>query len=79
MHSQKVSDTPTKTWIITQMNREIFSAHCDCMAGLGESCSHVGALLFFIEAALKTRDSRTVTEQKAYWMLPSACKEIPYA
>ena len=49
------------------------------MAGLGESCSHVGALLFFIEAAVKIRDSRTVTEQKAYWMLPSACKEIPYA
>ena len=25
-------------------------AHCDCVAGLGEVCSHVGAVLFYIEA-----------------------------
>ena len=49
------------------------------MAGLGESCSHVGALLFYIEATIKIRDAKTVTEEKAYWMLPSSCKEIPYA
>ena len=26
-------------------------AHCNCMAGLSEACSNVGALLFSVEAA----------------------------
>lgn len=48
------------------------------MAGLGEACSHVGALLFFVEATVRIRDSKTVTDEKAYWMLPSR-KSIQYA
>ena len=60
------------------MNGKIISAHCDCMAGLGESCSHVGALLFYVEAVTKVRDNKTVTQEKAYWMLPASCKEVPY-
>ncbi len=32
------------------------------MAGLGESCSHVGAMLFYIEAAVRVRDSKTDTK-----------------
>ena len=42
------------------------------MAGLGEVCSHISALLFAIEATVKIRDSKTVTEEPAYWLLPSA-------
>ena len=48
------------------------------MAGLGESCSHVGALLFYVEAVTKVRDNKTVTQEKVYWMLPASCKEVPY-
>ena len=29
------------------------TAHCACIAGLGESCSHIGALLFKLEAAVR--------------------------
>ena len=36
------------------------------MAGLGEACTHVAALLFAIEATVKVRDSKMVTEEKAY-------------
>ena len=35
------------------------------MAGLDESCSHVGALLFYVEAAVRIRESKTVTGEKA--------------
>ena len=73
-----MSETPTRPWIIANMGGKIISAHCDCMAGLGESCSHVGALLFYVEAVVKIRDNKTVTQDKAYWMLPAACKEVPY-
>ena len=41
-------------------------------------CSHVGALLFAIKAAVKLRNSKTVTEEKAYWMLPNAVKKVVY-
>ena len=48
------------------------------MAGLGESCSHAGALMFYIEAPVTIRESKTVTQEKAYWLLPSAHKEVEY-
>ena len=41
------------------------------MAGLGETCSHVGAVLFYAEAVHKIKDSATVTGEKAYWLFPS--------
>ena len=41
------------------------AAHCNCMAGLGESCSHIDAVLFYIEYATRIRDSTTCTEEKA--------------
>ena len=54
------------------------ASHCDCMAGLGESCTHVAALLFFIEAAVNLHKSKTVTQEKAYWTLPPALKQLDY-
>ena len=49
------------------------------MAGLGESCSHVGSLLWAIEAGAKKRDGLTVTQKKAYWVMPSPVNSVPYA
>jgi hypothetical protein len=49
------------------------------MAGLGETCSHIGSLLWAIEAGVRIRDSKTVTQKKAYWVIPSAVKEVSYA
>ena len=40
------------------------AAHCNCMAGLGESYSHIDAVLFY-EYATRIRDSTTCTEEKA--------------
>ena len=61
-----MSETPTRPWIIANMGGKIISAYCDCMAGLGESCSHVGALLFYVEAVVKVSDNKTVTQDKAF-------------
>ena len=49
------------------------------MAGLGESCLHVASLLWAIKAGCKKRNSLTVADKKAYWVLPSAVKSVPYA
>ena len=40
---------------------------------------HVASLLWAIEAGFKRRDSLTVTEKKAYWVLPSAVKSVPHS
>ncbi|XP_077495023.1 uncharacterized protein LOC144106157 isoform X1 [Amblyomma americanum] len=39
-----------KAWCIVKEDGTIESAHCTCMAGLGECCTHVAALLFRVEA-----------------------------
>ena len=79
LHSQRLSDTPTNVWIITEKTGRIYSAHCNCMAGLGESCSHVGATLFCLSKFYKDRQSKTVTEEKAYWVNPATIKDIEFA
>ena len=55
------------------------AGHCDCMAGLGETCSHVASLLFAVESGVRIRDSMTVTQKKAYWVMPNGVKEVQYA
>ena len=69
-----MNDVPLHPWIISEKSGIIVCAHCNCMAGLGESCSHVGAVLFHIECAVNIKSSKTCTEEKAYWLLPSSKK-----
>ena len=70
-----MNDPPLRPWVIAEENGTIQSAHCTCMAGLGEACSHVGALLFYVDAAVKIKNSKTVTEEPAYWKLPSGLQK----
>ena len=78
-HSQRLSEKPLTPWVIAEPSRKILCAHCDCMAGLGECCSHVASLLWAVEAGVRIRDSMTVTQKKAYWVMPSGVKDVPYA
>lgn len=48
-------------------------------AVLGEVCSHVGALVFAVDAAVQVRDSQTVTRVPAYWLLPSSMSKVEYS
>ncbi len=78
-HSQRLSVKPLTPWVIAEQDGKIVASNCDCMAGLGESCSHVAALLWAIEAGVRIRDSMTVTDRKAYWVMPTAVKDVPYS
>ena len=49
------------------------------MTGLGETCSHVATLLWAIESGVRHRNSLTVTQRKAYWVIPNAVKTVTYA
>ena len=61
------------------MNGKILAAHCDCTAGLGESCSHVSSLLWVVATGVEKRESLTVTQKSAYWIMPSAIRSVPFA
>ncbi|XP_034082480.1 uncharacterized protein LOC117552907 [Gymnodraco acuticeps] len=78
-HSQRSGETPLKTWIVAKEDGEVVTAHCNCMAGLSESCSHVGAVLFAIEAGVKMRETASCTTEKCKWLMPSHVKKIPAA
>ena len=74
-----MSQKPLTPWVIAENNGKILCAHCDCMAGLGECCSHVASLLWAVECGVRYRESLTVTQQPAYWAIPSGVKDIHYA
>ena len=78
MHSQSLNKAPLRPWVIAESDGQICCAHCNCMAGLGETCSHVSALLFYLEAAARIRDQKTVTEKPAYWKMPQSLKKITF-
>ena len=63
-------------WVICQADGTVESAHCTCMAGLGEVCSHVGAVLFYLESANRTRI--TCTQVGCVWKEPGFVEAIPY-
>ena len=44
-HSYAASKSLLKPWVIIRTNGTVEVAHCTCMAGLAETCSHIGASL----------------------------------
>jgi hypothetical protein len=70
LHSQRINKTPLKPWIIIKYNGNIKSAYCDCVAGLGEVCSHVASILFLLENCGQCETS--VTDTLAYWIGPKS-------
>ncbi len=40
------------------------------MAGIAETCTHVAALLFKLEALVRCIETTTVTGRPTYWMIP---------
>ena len=77
MHSQRLNKDPLSAWLISKDSGEILCGHCNCMAGLGEVCTHVAAILFWIEITVKIRCKKTVTDTAAYWVAPSKTNVEP--
>lgn len=47
------------------------------MAGLCEACTHVAAVLFYLETSAKV-NAETCTQQQCQWVIPAYQREIPY-
>lgn len=66
----RLSQKPLQPWVILKACGEVDSAHCTCMAGVAEKCSHVSAVLFKIDATVRKRGFVTPTDVGAYWVIP---------
>ena len=73
-------DTPVLLWIVTEKDGTIIYAYCaGCMEGLGECCSHIASVLFYIEVWTRLHGKLACTQVKCTWLLPTYVKEISYA
>ena len=76
-HTQSVTASPLKSWVAAEKCGTILCSHCTCMAGLGEACSHIAALLFAAEAHNRLKDT-SCTSQPCTWLSPNM-KNVAYA
>ena len=77
-HSQRLGDPPLRPWISIKFDGEVLCAHCTCMAGVGEACSHIGATLFALETSITLLKNTTCTSMPCECIRPSA-QRIEYA
>lgn len=47
-HSMKLREAMLQPWMIVNKSGDVLAAHCDCVAGCSETCSHVSAVLYFL-------------------------------
>lgn len=52
-----MNESPLKVWILANMNGKIVCAHCTCIAGLSETCSHVGAICYAISSFWESNET----------------------
>ena len=76
-HSNAVSCVPLNLWIIVKKTGTVVCGHCTCMARLEETCSHIGALLYWIEYAVLKRDEESCTSKVNKWIEPLTTKKVP--
>ena len=48
------------------------------MARLGKVCTHVAALLFYLEALHRIEEVQTSTQEQCGWIVPSALTTVLY-
>ena len=68
--SQKINDTPHKLWLcLCKETGKIYATHCTCMAGMSQTCNHVAAALFRIEAACRMGlNNPSCTSKPCAWL-----------
>ena len=77
-HSYAANKTPLRPWILVRSNGSIIVAHRTCMGGLAETCSQVGAILHWVETAVRVHSTTTCTSKENKWLMPKPKQSIPY-
>ena len=76
-HSQSVTQAQLRPWFAAEKSGTIICAHCSCMVGLGETCSHISALLFAAEAHTRLVRNTACTSLPCGW-LPPTMQSVTY-
>lgn len=72
----RMSNDPSKAWLILKIDGSIIAGHCTCMAGLSECCSHVAAIAFVLQyASHNTTETPACTDKLSQWTIPSLSKK----
>ena len=71
-----MNEAPLSCWAVLEESGEICCAHCNCMVGLGETCTHIAAVLFYLEAVVRILGTTTCTESQCEWFIPAYVKSI---
>ena len=77
-HSQTVSADNLRPWVAAEKDGIVICAHCNCMAGLGEACSHIAALLMSLSVRTSMAVEPACTSLPCQWIAPSM-KTVEYA
>ena len=77
-HSYSTNKPPLYLWVIIKQSGAVLLGHCTCMAGLAETCSHVGVILHWVEAAVRINMSTTSTSKENSWLMPRAMDSTPF-
>lgn len=65
----RLNEKPLHPWVIVEKDGRIMSAHCDCTAGISETCSHVSAVLY----ALANLHAQSTDGKVNYQFVSSYC------
>ena len=67
-HSYAVSSPPVEQWVVFKTTGELICGHRTCMVGLGETYSHIKALLYWIEYRVQKYTAITSTSKPNEWL-----------
>ena len=66
--SQKANEKCHSTWVLCGRDGTVHTGECSCVAGLSKTCSHVGALLWKIEYAVRMNlTGKSCTDEQTKW------------
>ena len=77
-HSYAATKDPLKPWVLIKCSGVVLVGHCTCMAGLADTCSHVGAILHWVEAAVRIQKNVACTSKENKWIMLTPKENIPY-
>ena len=77
-HSQSLSLPSLKVWVSVKQSGEVLCAHCTCMAGAGEVCSHIASVLFTLDLNTQMKQQFSCTSLPCSW-LPSTFRSVPFS
>lgn len=73
-----MNDAPLQVWVLANMDGKIICAHCTCLAGLSETCSHVGAICYAVSSIFESSEKVIVSYFQNQFFTNFCISEICY-